>query len=155
MAAGTMAVPLNGLAMDIALRAPGRAAAASRSASIPAELGRIDVRLDVDKHGNVTSHPRWNGRRRSTCCANDAPRLQQALEDAGLKDRRRRPAVQPARPVLVPAARTTASSGARAQRLVITEDDPRAAAIAGRSYGPHARRERGVEYPGLGDRTCR
>jgi flagellar hook-length control protein FliK len=38
------------------LRCAQRAATAVLKSGLdPAELGRIDVRLDVDKHGNVTS----------------------------------------------------------------------------------------------------
>lgn len=82
--AASTPVPLNGLAVDIATKA----AAGNSSFQIrldPAELGRIDVRLDVDKHGQVTSHLTVERPATLDMLRNDAPKLQQALEDAGLK----------------------------------------------------------------------
>jgi hypothetical protein len=68
------------------LRCAQRAATAVLKSGLdPAELGRIDVRLDVDKHGNVTSHLTVERPATLDMLRNDAPRLQQALEDAGLK----------------------------------------------------------------------
>ena len=77
-------VPLNGLAADIALRAAGGNSRFEIRLD-PAELGRIDVRLDVDKHGNVTSHLTVERPATLDMLRNDAPKLQQALEDAGLR----------------------------------------------------------------------
>lgn len=133
MSAGTMAVPLNGLAMDIALRAAGGSSRFEIRLD-PAELGRIDVRLDVDKHGNVTSHLTVERPATLDMLRNDAPRLQQALEDAGLKT---------GDGGLQFSLRDQSSSGRQddgqpgrsSQRLVITEDDPVPPQIAGRSYG--------------------
>jgi len=51
----------------------------------PAELGRIDVRLDVDRHGNVTSHLTVEKPETLAMLRQDAPQLQRSLEDAGLK----------------------------------------------------------------------
>jgi len=133
MAAGPMAVPLNGLAMDIALRAAGGSSRFEIRLD-PAELGRIDVRLDVDKHGNVTSHLTVERPATLDMLRNDAPRLQQALEDAGLKT---------GDGGLQFSLRDQSSSGRQSddpsgrasQRLVITEEDAVPAQIAGRSYG--------------------
>jgi len=133
MAAGTMAVPLNGLAMDIALRAAGGSSRFEIRLD-PAELGRIDVRLDVDKHGNVTSHLTVERPATLDMLRNDAPRLQQALEDAGLKtgDGGLQFSL---RDQSSSGRQDDGQSGRAAQRLVITEDDPVPPQIAGRSYG--------------------
>ena len=82
--AASIPVPVNGLAVDIATRA----AAGNTSFQIrldPADLGRIDVRLDVDKHGRVTSHLTVEQPATLDMLRRDAPQLQRALEDAGLK----------------------------------------------------------------------
>lgn len=133
MAAGAVAVPVNGLAMDIALRAAGGSSRFEIRLD-PAELGRIDVRLDVDKHGNVTSHLTVERPATLDMLRNDAPRLQQALEDAGLKT---------GDGGLQFSLRDQSSSGRQdddqpgraSQRLVIAEEDVVPAQIAGRSYG--------------------
>src|SRR6202030_3117964 len=51
----------------------------------PAELGRIDVRIDVDRNGQVTSHLTVEKPETLSMLQQDAPQLQQALNDAGLK----------------------------------------------------------------------
>ncbi|MGB3864048.1 MAG: flagellar hook-length control protein FliK, partial [Xanthobacteraceae bacterium] len=83
-AATPLAVPVSGLAVQIA--------ASARSGNTrfeirldPAELGRIDVRLDVDRHGRVTSHLTVEKPETLAMLRQDAPQLQRALEDAGLK----------------------------------------------------------------------
>ena len=126
-------VPLNGLAADIALRAAGGNSRFEICLD-PAELGRIDVRLDVDKHGNVTSHLTVERPATLDMLRNDAPRLQQALEDAGLKT---------GDSGLQFSLRDQSSSGRdgdngsgrNSQRVVITEEDAVPAQVAGRTYG--------------------
>ncbi|EGP08654.1 flagellar hook-length control protein [Bradyrhizobiaceae bacterium SG-6C] len=126
-------VPLNGLAADIALRAAGGNSRFEIRLD-PAELGRIDVRLDVDKHGNVTSHLTVERPSTLDMLRNDAPRLQQALEDAGLKT---------GDSGLQFSLRDQSSSGRdgdngsgrNSQRVVIAEEDTVPAQIAGRTYG--------------------
>lgn len=126
-------VPLNGLAADIALRAAGGNSRFEIRLD-PAELGRIDVRLEVDKHGNVTSHLTVERPATLDMLRNDAPRLQQALEDAGLKT---------GDSGLQFSLRDQSSSGRdgdngsgrNSQRVVITEEDTIPAQVAGRSYG--------------------
>nr|WP_246395384.1 flagellar hook-length control protein FliK [Afipia massiliensis] len=126
-------VPLNGLAADIALRAAGGNSRFDIRLD-PAELGRIDVRLDVDKHGNVTSHLTVERPATLDMLRNDAPRLQQALEDAGLKT---------GDSGLQFSLRDQSSSGRdsdngsgrNSQRVVITEEDTVPAQVAGRTYG--------------------
>jgi flagellar hook-length control protein FliK len=51
----------------------------------PPELGRIDVQLNVDKQGNVTSHLVVDRSSTLDLLRRDAPQLQRALQDAGLK----------------------------------------------------------------------
>jgi flagellar hook-length control protein FliK len=51
----------------------------------PPELGRIDVRLDVDKDGQVTSHLRVERPETLDLLRRDAPALERALQQAGLK----------------------------------------------------------------------
>lgn len=126
-------VPLNGLAADIALRAAGGNSRFEIRLD-PAELGRIDVRLDVDKHGNVTSHLTVERPATLDMLRNDAPRLQQALENAGLKT---------GDSGLQFSLRDQSSSGRdgdngsghNAQRVVIAEEDTIPAQVAGRTYG--------------------
>jgi flagellar hook-length control protein FliK len=64
-------VPVVGLAVAIA----SRACAGSNQFDIrldPPELGRIDVRLDVNRDGQVTSHVTVDRQDTSTCCSNNS-----------------------------------------------------------------------------------
>jgi flagellar hook-length control protein FliK len=51
----------------------------------PPELGRIDVRLDVDRDGHVTSRVTVEKPETLDLLQRDAPQLERALQDAGLK----------------------------------------------------------------------
>ncbi len=83
-ATANLAVPVSGLAIEIA--ASARAGNSRFEIRLdPAELGRIDVRLDVDRHGQVTSHLTVEKPETLAMLRQDAPQLQRALEDAGLK----------------------------------------------------------------------
>jgi len=82
--AANHAVPIEGLAVQIALNAQGGRSRFEIRLD-PAELGRIDVRLDVDRHGQVTSHLTVEKPETLALLRQDAPQLQRALEDAGLK----------------------------------------------------------------------
>jgi flagellar hook-length control protein FliK len=78
------AVPLAGVAVEIA----ARATVGSNRFEIrldPPDLGRIDVRLNVDKQGNVTSHLVVERSTTLDMLRRDAPQLERALQDAGLK----------------------------------------------------------------------
>ncbi len=76
-------VPLSGLAMEIAASAQsGKSRFEIRLD--PAELGRIDVRIDVDRHGHVTSHLTVEKPETLSMLRQDAAQLQRALDDAGL-----------------------------------------------------------------------
>ncbi len=78
------AVPISGLAVEIAAQA--RAGGNRFEIRLdPPELGRIDVRLDVDKEGRVTSHLRVDRVETLDLLRRDAPSLERALQDAGLK----------------------------------------------------------------------
>jgi flagellar hook-length control protein FliK len=127
------AVPLSGLAVEIAASVQsGKTRFEVRLD--PADLGRIDVRIDVDRNGQVTSHLTVEKPETLTMLQQDAPQLQQALNDAGLKT---------GSGGLQFSLRDQSSSGqnhhnqsgAQPQRLVITEEDTVPATIAGRSYG--------------------
>jgi chemotaxis protein MotD len=77
-------VPVAGLAVEIAARAQ----AGSNRFSIrldPPELGRIDVRLDVDRDGHVTSHLMVEKAETLDLLRRDAPELERSLQQAGLK----------------------------------------------------------------------
>jgi chemotaxis protein MotD len=131
VAAGA-AVPLNGLAVQIAVTAQsGKSRFEIRLD--PADLGRIDVRLDVDRQGRVTSHLTVEKPETLAMLRQDAPQLQRALQDAGLKTgdgglqfSLRDQSSQGQSP--------RDDTGRNAQRLIVTEDDIVPAA-AGRSYG--------------------
>jgi flagellar hook-length control protein FliK len=78
------AVPLPGLAVEIAAHAQsGKNRFEIRLD--PPELGRIDVRLDVDNDGQVTSHLRVDRVETLDLLRRDAPALERALQQAGLK----------------------------------------------------------------------
>jgi chemotaxis protein MotD len=143
LAANTL-VPVSGLAVDIALRAAGGSSRFEIRLD-PAELGRIDVRLEVDKHGNVTSHLTVERPATLDMLRNDAPKLQQALEDAGLKT---------GDGGLQFSLRDQSSSsgqdgdrgdGRNSARLIISEDETVPAQVAGRSYGRRLGASSGVD----------
>jgi flagellar hook-length control protein FliK len=79
----TATVPIAGLAVAIA----NRAQAGSNQFDIrldPPELGRIDVQLNVDSSGNVSSRLVVERPDTLNLLVRDAPQLQRALQDAGL-----------------------------------------------------------------------
>jgi flagellar hook-length control protein FliK len=129
------AVPVSGLAVEIAASVhSGKTQFEVRLD--PADLGRIDVRIAVDRNGQVTSHLTVEKPETLTMLQQDAPQLQQALNDAGLKtgssglqfslrDQSQSGQQQ----------NNSNQSGAQPQRLIISEDDTVPAAVAGRSYG--------------------
>jgi flagellar hook-length control protein FliK len=126
-------VPLSGLALEIAASArSGKSRFEIRLD--PADLGRIDVRIDVDRNGQVTSHLTVERPETLSMLRQDAPQLQRALDDAGFKT---------GNGGLRFSLRDQSSSGQNsgnetgrnAHRLVVSEEDPIPAAIAGRTYG--------------------
>ena len=83
-AAQALAVPLTGVAIEIA----GKALEGKNRFEIrldPPELGRIEVRLDVDRDGNAVTRLIADRSDTLDLLRRDANSLQQALQDAGLK----------------------------------------------------------------------
>ena len=126
-------VPLSGLAMEIAASAKsGKSRFEIRLD--PAELGRIDVRIDVDRHGQVTSHLTVERPETLSMLRQDANQLQRALDNAGLST---------GNGGLQFSLRDQSSQGQNdgnqsnpnAHRLVVSEEDTVPAVVAGRSYG--------------------
>nr|WP_246700320.1 flagellar hook-length control protein FliK [Rhodopseudomonas sp. WA056] len=129
-----MPVPVDSLAVEIAARARGGATRFDIRLD-PAELGRIDVRIDVDRHGQVTSHLTVEKPETLQMLRQDQTQLQRALDDAGLKT---------GNGGLQFSLRDQSSSGQQGQqqdggrqpqRLVVSQDDTPPAAVAGRGYG--------------------
>src|SRR5439155_3945243 len=76
-------VPVSGLAVEIAATVQsGKTHFEVRLD--PADLGRIDVRIDVDRNGQVTSHLTVEKPETLSMLRQDATQLQRALNDAGL-----------------------------------------------------------------------
>ncbi len=136
------AVPLNGLAVQIAVTAmSGKSRFEIRLD--PADLGRIDVRLDVDRQGRVTSHLTVEKPETLAMLRQDAPHLQRALQDAGLRTgdgglqfslRDQSSQEHTARD----------GAGRHNHHLVVTEEDIPVAA-AGRDYGRILGSNRGLD----------
>jgi flagellar hook-length control protein FliK len=132
-AATNAPVPLNGLALEIVASArSGKSRFEIRLD--PADLCRIDVRIVVDRNGQVTSHLTVEKPETLSMLRQDAPQLLRALDDAGFKT---------GDGGLQFSLRDQSSSGqnngnetsGNAQRLVISDEDTIPAAIAGRTYG--------------------
>jgi flagellar hook-length control protein FliK len=82
-AATPTAIPIAGLAVEITAHA--RAGKNRFEIRLdPPELGRIDVRLDVDHQGKVTSHVVVDRVETLDILRRDAPQLERSLQDAGL-----------------------------------------------------------------------
>lgn len=77
-------VPISGLAVEIAVRAT-RDEKSFQIRLDPPELGRIDVQLNVDTSGRVTTHLTADRTDTLDLLRQDASSLQRALESAGLK----------------------------------------------------------------------
>ncbi len=77
-------VPLSGLAVAIAAR--GRAGSKQFDIRLdPPELGAINVRLGIDRSGQVTSHVTVERADTLQLLQSHQPQLEQALQQAGLK----------------------------------------------------------------------
>jgi flagellar hook-length control protein FliK len=136
-------VPLNGLALEIAASIKsGKSRFEIRLD--PADLGRIDVRIDIDRNGQVTSHLTVEKPETLSLLRQDAPQLQRALDDAGLKTgsgglqfslRDQSSSNQ----------HSGSDSSSNTQRLVISEEDAAPAAVAGRTYGRSPGSSSGVD----------
>ncbi len=78
------AIPLAGVPIEIAAQAKD----GNHRFEIrldPPELGRIDVRLDIDRNGHVTSRLMADRPETLDLLRRDAPQIERALQDAGLK----------------------------------------------------------------------
>ena len=126
-------VPMSGLAMEIAASAKsGKTRFEIRLD--PAELGRIDVRIDIDRHGQMTSHLTVERPETLSMLRQDANQLQRALDNAGLST---------GNGGLQFSLRDQSSQGQNdgnqsnpnAHRLVVSEEDSVPAIVAGRNYG--------------------
>lgn len=127
------AVPVAALAVEIAANVQiGRSRFEIRLD--PPELGRIEVKLDVDRQGQVTSHIIVEKTATLDLLRRDAPQLERALQDAGLKT---------SNDGLQFSLRDQQSQSNRhhdeqrrdMQRLIVAEDDTVPREAAGRSYG--------------------
>jgi flagellar hook-length control protein FliK len=136
-------VPLSGLALEIAASIKsGKSRFEIRLD--PADLGRIDVRIDIDRNGQVTSHLTVEKPETLSILRQDAPQLQRALDDAGVKT---------GSGGLQFSLRDQSSSGQNnggdsrpnAQRLIIADEDILPASVAGRSYGRSLAASGGVD----------
>ncbi|CAN5180180.1 hypothetical protein BH11PSE4_BH11PSE4_26580 [soil metagenome] len=142
----TTPVPLNGLAMQIAVTAQaGNSRFEIRRD--PAELGRIDVRMDVDRHGQVTSHLVVERPETLAMLRQDAPQLQRALEQAGLKtgDGGLQFSLRDQSSSGQQNGQNNQDSGRNAQRLIVSEDTVLPAVAAGRNYGRMLSSNSGVD----------
>ena len=126
-------MPLSGLALEIAVSAQsGKSRFEIRLD--PADLGRIDVRIDVDRNGQMTSHLTVEKPETLSMLQQDAPQLQRALDNAGFKT---------GDGGLQFSLRDQSSSGQNngnetgrnAQRLVISDENIQPASVTGRTYG--------------------
>ena len=145
-AATNAAVPLSGLALEIAVSAKsGKSRFEIRLD--PADLGRIDVRIDVDRNGQVTSHLTVEKPETLSMLRQDAPQLQRALDDAGL--RTGNGGLQfSLRDQSSSGQDNGSGSGRNAHRLIVEEDyHPRGS--RGTNLWPHARIEQRRRHQSL------
>jgi flagellar hook-length control protein FliK len=131
-AATSAAVPLSGLALEIAVTAKSGNSRFEIRLD-PAELGRIDVRIDVDRNGHMTSHLMVEKQETLTMLRQDAPQLQRALDDAGFNTGNS--GLQFSLRDQSSSNQNDNSGGNNARRLIIGEEDTTPAVVAGRSYG--------------------
>jgi len=126
-------VPVSGVALQIAVNLKnGKSNFEIRLD--PPELGRIDVRVQIDQNGQVTSHLTVEKPETLSMLQQDAPQLQQALNDAGLKSGSGGLQFS-LRDQSSYGQNSGSGSNPNAQHLIISDEDAVPAAIAGRSYG--------------------
>jgi flagellar hook-length control protein FliK len=132
-AATNAAVPLSGLALEIAASARGGSSHFEIRLD-PAELGRIDVSISVDRNGQVSSHLTVEKPETLSMLQQDAPQLQQALNDAGFKTGGGGLQFS-LRDQSSSGQNSGGNTGGNAQRLVINNETAVPATVAGRTYG--------------------
>ena len=140
-AAQAAAVPLAGLAVEIA----GQALTGKNRFEIrldPPELGRIEVRLDVDKNGGVTSHLIADRADTLDLLRRDASGLERALQDAGLKtsDNSLQFSLRDQS-----GQQQQEHQQSTAARLVVTDDSVPAAGAAASALNAYASRRGGID----------
>ena len=136
VSAAPIVVPLSGLAIEFA--ASIKSGKSSFQIRLdPAELGRIDVRIDVDRTGQVTSHLTVEKAETLAMLRQDAPQLQRALDGTGLKtgDNGLQFSLRDQSSQNSQGQNPGTDSARNLQRLVITEDDQIPAVLAGQTYG--------------------
>ena len=101
----------------------------------PAELGRIDVRIDVDRNGQVTSHLTVERPETLSMLRQDANQLQKALDNAGLSTGNSGLQFSLRDQSQSGQQNNNGQSNPNAHRLIVSEDDTIPASVAGRSYG--------------------
>jgi chemotaxis protein MotD len=137
------AVPVAGLAVEIV----SRAQEGGKRFDIrldPPELGRVDVRLNVDDSGKVTSHLVVERSETLDLLRRDQPQLERALQQAGLntdgglqfslRDQSSAHRDQ-----------TPQNSGTTTSQLIVPDDEAAAAEAARRGYGRLLGRAGGVD----------
>lgn len=128
-------VPISGVPIEIA--AAARAGKTRFDISLdPVDLGRIDVRINIDRNGQVTSHLTVEKPETLSMLRQDAPQLQRALDDAGFKTggnglsfslRDQNSSGQN--------SGQNNDNGGNARRLVISDEEAIPATPVGRGYG--------------------
>lgn len=127
-------IPVSALAVEITANAQiGRSRFEIRLD--PPELGRIDVRLDVDRQGQVTSHLIVEKSATLDLLRRDAQQLERALQDAGLKTSDNGLQFSLRDQGQHTGRNDDSGSGRQNQRLMIAEEETIVAETAGRSYG--------------------
>jgi chemotaxis protein MotD len=137
------AVPVAGLAVEIV----SRAQEGGKRFDIrldPPELGRVDVRLNVDDNGKVTSHLVVERSETLDLLRRDQPQLERALQQAGLNtdgglqfSLRDQNSAQ--------RDQTPRDNGANTSQLIVPDDEAAAAEAARRGYGRLLGRAGGVD----------
>jgi flagellar hook-length control protein FliK len=126
-------VPLSGVALQIAVNVKsGKSSFEIRLE--PADLGRIDVRVQIDQNGQVTSHLTVEKPETLSMLQQNAPQLQQALDDTGLKTGSGGLQFS-LRDQSSYGQNSGGESNPNARQLIISDEDAVPAALAGRSYG--------------------
>lgn len=143
-AATHAAVPVSGIPIEIA--AAIRAGKSRFDISLdPAELGKIDVRINIDRNGNVTSHLTVEKPETLQMLRQDAPQLQRALDDAGFKTGGNGLSFSLRDQNSGQNSGQNNDNGGNARRLIISEDESVAAAPVGRGYGRMLASSSGVD----------
>ncbi|MGB6255155.1 MAG: flagellar hook-length control protein FliK, partial [Bradyrhizobium sp.] len=99
--------------------------------------------VQIDQNGQVTSHLTVEKPETLSMLRQDAPQLQQALNDAGLKTDSG--GLQFSLRDQSSSGQNSGNNNPNAQRLIITDEDAVPASVAGRSYGRSTGSSSGVD----------